>query len=85
MIKTKLLTTNTKLEKAKKLGYIFRRPVAVVFSTKKGKPLPRKFKGYKVVDGDEHDLTFLHPNGVVIGLRAKGKAIGDQSGFAVQV
>lgn len=60
--------------------------VAVVFSTKKGKPLPKKWKGYKVVDGDLHDLRFLDPNGVVIGLRAKGRARKDTlNGFVVQV
>lgn len=60
--------------------------VAVVFSTKKGKPLPKKWNGYKVIDGDLHDLRFLDPQGVVVGLRAKGKARkNDLNGFVVQV
>jgi len=54
--------------------------VAVVFPTKKGKDLPKKYMGYKVVDGDESDLRFLDTKrrkgvkGVIVGLRAKGKA-----------
>jgi hypothetical protein len=48
--------------------------VAVVFDTKKDKPLPETWRGYPVVDGDETDLRFLDPKGVIIGLRAKGKA-----------
>lgn len=55
--------------------------VAMVFDTKKGKALPETYKGHKVVDGDEHDLTFLREKGTIIGLRAKGQAIGDTSGF----
>lgn len=46
----------------------------VVFSTKKGKPLPKHWNGFDVIDGDIHDLRFLDPKGVVVGLRAKGKA-----------
>jgi hypothetical protein len=34
-----------------------------------------------VVDGDESDLRFLDPRGVIVGLKAKGKAKGDVSGF----
>jgi len=48
--------------------------VAVVFDTKKNKPLPEKFYGYKVVDGD---LTDYRPNdgsGVIVGLRFKNIA-----------
>ena len=45
--------------------------------------LPSTFKGRKVIDGDETDLRFLDPKGVVVGLKAKGKARKDQSGFVV--
>jgi hypothetical protein len=55
--------------------------VAVVFHVKRGDPLPAKFWGYRVIDGDLHDLRFLDPKGVVVGLRAKGKAKKDCSGF----
>jgi hypothetical protein len=58
--------------------------VAAVFGVKKGESLPKTYDGYKVVDGDEHDLTFLQPNGVILGLRAKGDALKDESGFVIQ-
>ncbi len=48
--------------------------VAVVFDTKKGLPLPPSYKGFPVLDGDLDDLRFLDPRGVIVGLRAKGKA-----------
>lgn len=61
--------------------------VAVVFSTPKGQDLPKAFMGRPVVDGDAHDLRFLDPqgeaSGYIIGLRAKGKAKSDTSGFVV--
>ena len=59
--------------------------VAVVFSTKKGKEMPSKYIGRQVFNGDESDLRFLDPKGVVVGLYAKGKAKKDFSGFVVQV
>lgn len=55
--------------------------VAVVFNTKKGMPLPEQWNGFKVIDGDDSDLRFLDPKGVVVGLRAKGEAKKDTSGF----
>lgn len=60
------------------------RNVAVVFDTRKGEPLPLFWRGYRVVDGDVSDLRFLDDSeacAVVVGLRAKGKAKGDASGF----
>jgi len=42
---------------------------------------PENFLGYPVVDGDESDLRFLDPPGVVVGLTAKGEAKSDTSGF----
>jgi len=48
--------------------------VTVVFAVKKGKPLPKTWNGYRVIDGDLHDLRFLDPMGVVVGLRARGDA-----------
>jgi hypothetical protein len=59
--------------------------VAVVFDTKKGQPLPQEFFGRTVVDGDLHDLRFLDPKDVVIGLRAKGRAIKDTTSGFVQI
>jgi hypothetical protein len=57
--------------------------VAIVFDTPKGKPLPRTWWGRAVIDGDEHDLRFLDPKGVWVGLRGKGDAKKDLSGFVV--
>lgn len=61
------------------------RNVAVVFATRKGEPLPATWNGYTVIDGDASDLRFLDESetgaAVVVGLRAKGQAKGDASGF----
>jgi hypothetical protein len=54
--------------------------VAVVF---RSKVLPTHWNGYLVINGDENDLRFLDPKGVVVGLTAKGKAKSDTSGFVV--
>jgi hypothetical protein len=59
--------------------------IAVVFNTKKGQPLPSKYIGLPVVDGDETDLRFLDPHGVIVGLRGKGDAKKDSSNFVVTV
>jgi hypothetical protein len=59
--------------------------VAVVFSTKKKDALPETYLGAPVIDGDTHDLRFLDPRGVVVGLRAKGKAKTSRSDFVVAV
>jgi hypothetical protein len=59
--------------------------VAVVFNTKKGKPLPKTYYGIKVVEGDDTDLRFLDSKRVIVGLRAKGNAKKDRSGFVVEV
>ena len=59
--------------------------VAAVFATKKGDSLPVTWGGRPVVDGDEHDAIFEHGAGVVIGLRAKGQAKNDESGFVIHV
>lgn len=81
--------------------------VAVVFDTKRNKPLPqfmqqirhistpkqnllkaggipgatKESAQWPVIDGDEHDFRPIDPKGVIVGLRAKGDAIGDESGF----
>ena len=59
--------------------------VAVVFSTKKGEALPESWQGYQVVDGDKHDIRFTDPANCIVGLRSKGKAKKDLTGFVVQV
>lgn len=63
-------------EKALELGH----NVAVVFDT-----LPKRWKGYKVLDGDDTDARFLDKAGYVIGLKAKGQAKKDKTGFVVRL
>ncbi len=50
--------------------------VAAVFDK-----LPSEYMGREVINADEHDLRFLDPKGVIAGLKAKGKAKKDISGF----
>jgi len=53
--------------------------VAVVFRTP---DFPKSFWGREVYDGDDTDLRFLDPQGgIIIGLKAKGKAKKDTTGF----
>ena len=56
--------------------------IAVVFH---GKELPVTFMNRKVIDGDLHDARIDDPKGVVVGLRAKGTARKNTSGFVVQL
>lgn len=58
--------------------------VAVPFDVKKGEPLPKRFLGKEVTDGDLHDLRHLDPKGVVVGLRVKGRGRRDTTGFIVK-
>jgi hypothetical protein len=55
--------------------------VATVFGIKKTEPMPETYNGLPVFNGDDSDLRFLDPMGVVVGLYAKGKAKKDTSGF----
>jgi len=42
------------------------------------------FKGLRVIDGDKTDMRFLDGNKrIVIGLKAKGDAKTDTSGFVI--
>ena len=54
--------------------------VAVVFRNR----LPKTWKGFEVVNGDETDLRFLDKKGVVVGLIEKGLAKKDETGFVVE-
>jgi hypothetical protein len=45
--------------------------------------LPRRFKGFKVIDGDKSDIVMLYNRGAVLGLKAKGQAKKDTSGFVI--
>ena len=60
--------------------------VAVVFQIKKGHALPSHYMGHEVIDGDLTDLRFTDDKAkdgraVIVGVRAKGKAKRDASGF----
>jgi len=61
------------------------RNVAAVFTTKRNQPLPTHYTingvTATVIDGDLTDYRPEDKQGVIVGLRAKGDAIGDTSGF----
>lgn len=46
--------------------------------------LPEQYKGYTVINADDSDLRFQDPHNVICGLKAKGKAIKDYSGFVLE-
>jgi hypothetical protein len=54
--------------------------VTVVFDK-----LPETYMGKTVFDADDTDLRFLDPRGVVLGLKAKGRAKKDTTGFVKRV
>jgi hypothetical protein len=53
--------------------------IAVVFDE-----VPKRWAGMPVFSGEDNDLRFLDPAKHIIGLRAKGKARKDRSGFVVK-
>ena len=55
--------------------------IAAVF--RKRDEIPPTFLGMECIDGDDSDLRFLDPQGVVVALYAKGRARLDTSGFVV--
>jgi len=54
--------------------------VAAVFSNN----LPNYWRGFKVIDGDKSDLEMVYNTNVVLGLKAKGDAKKDNSGFVIE-
>ena len=54
-------------------------PVAVVFRG----GLPAQFLGRRVIDGDRSDILNYRAAGKIVGLRAKGTAARDRSGFVI--
>ncbi len=52
--------------------------VTVVFDK-----IPAEYKGRPVFNADDTDLRFLDPKGVILGLKAKGRAKKDTTGFVV--
>lgn len=69
-------TTEKAIDKKIEEGY----NVAVVFDK-----VPKTWRGHTVVPGDDSDLRFLDPQGVIVGLQAKSRAKSDTTGFVVQV
>lgn len=59
--------------------------VAAVFALKKTEAMPETYLNRPVFNGDDSDLRFLDPKGVVVGLYAKGKAKKDTTGFVVNL
>jgi hypothetical protein len=57
--------------------------VAVVF--RKAGMIPSEFMGRPTFNGDETDLRFMDPKGVIVALYAKGNAKRDTSGFVRDV
>ena len=53
--------------------------VACVFSD----DLPHTYKGFRVVNGDSSDLVMLEYKNVILGLKAKGDAKKDTTGFVI--
>ena len=54
--------------------------VAMVFDK-----LPEAYMGREVINADETDLRFLDPKGIMLGLKAKGRAKKDYSGFVIRL
>mgnify|MGYP003625464420 FL=1 len=46
--------------------------------------LPTTYKGYTVVNGDTSDLDMIYNKNVILGLKAKGEAKKDTTGFVIQ-
>lgn len=68
----------------KEIKYILRSNpkanITVVFNK-----VPEEWNGREVINGDEHDARFLDKRGVIVGLKAKGDARSDQSGFVIRL
>ncbi len=56
----------------------------VVTNEKKKMLLDRMVGSYKAIDGDRHNLAFLHPPRSLLLLRATGHAVSDESGFVLR-
>lgn len=71
----------TSLAQIRKYVIQWRQRVTVVFDVPKDKPLPKKWNGMRVVDGDVDDDLWSRPAGTIVGLRAKGRLRKADSGF----
>ena len=64
--------------------------VAVVFRVCEHKgnckcSLPTEWQGIEVINGDESDVRYKDKQGVLVGLKAKGKAKHDTEGFVINL
>lgn len=59
--------------------------VAVVYKVDKKHYIPNKWHDFNVIDGDKHDFRFMDPAYSVVGLKAKGRAQKDTTGFVLRV
>ena len=65
------------IEKALYIKENYDTNIAVVFR----KELPKTWQAFSVIDGDSNDLRFTDKLNSIVGLKAKGKARKDFSGF----
>lgn len=61
------------------------RAVSVVVRLARGKPVPDKYLGIPVIDGDKQDARYADVPGSLVMLRAKGKAVNDETGFVKEL
>ena len=59
--------------------------MAFVLRVGKYDPLPKMYKGRKVISGDIHDLRFLDGVNKAVALTPKGNAFYDTSGFVLDI
>jgi hypothetical protein len=45
--------------------------------------VPANYMGYEVINGDLSDERFLDKKGVIVGLKAKGRAKNSESKFVI--
>ena len=57
--------------------------VAVAFRRGQRREIPSTWEGFNVIDGDKDDRRCFDEPGSIVGLRAKGRAVNDQTGFVV--
>lgn len=47
--------------------------------------IPKKYKGYRVISGMSHDMRFMDPKNVIVGLLPLRKAKSDKTGFLIKI
>ena len=75
--------TYSLIEDNKKLAFDILKKGGNISAVFRNKKLPKKFKGFKVIDADKSDVRFKDPKNIIAGLYAKGNAKNDQSGFVL--